>query len=244
MTSEPQRLQKVLAAAGIGSRRACEQYITEGRVKVDGKVITRLGARVDPASQRVEFDGRPLQFQTLHTFLADKPRHILCTSSDPEGRPTLVEWAIRMGADPALRLYSIGRLDGDSEGLILLTNDGPLAHRLMHPSHHVEKEYRVWTDRFASRAQTQAMLDGVEDRGEQLKALAVTSEAGRPGRPPALRILLGEGRNRHIRRMLETVGLQVKRLRRIRIGSLTESDLRGRPIRELSAEEIRQLKED
>lgn len=235
------RLQKVLAAAGVGSRRTCEQFITEGRVRVDGEVITQLGTRVDPDRQRVELDGQVLEAQPIHTFLADKPRNILCTSSDPEGRPTIIGWAAKMGIDPRLRLYSVGRLDGDSEGLILLTNDGKLAQQLAHPRHHVEKEYRCWTHQFISREQIDAILQGVEDNGEMLKALAVVPEAARPGKPPSMRILLGEGRNRHIRRMLGAVGLKVRRLRRIRIGPLTEADLRGRPLRELPPDEIARL---
>jgi len=244
MTSEQPtgiRLQKVLAAAGVGSRRACEQFITEGRICVDGEVVTQLGTRVDPDTQRIEVDGRTIEAQPIHTFLADKPRHILCTSSDPEGRPTIIGWAAKMGIDPRLRLYSVGRLDGDSEGLILLTNDGKLAQTLAHPSHHVEKEYRCWTHQFISQEQIKAVLQGVEDKGEVLRALAVVPEAVRPGRPPSMRILLGEGRNRHIRRMLDAVGLRVRRLRRIRIGSLTEADLRGRPLRELPPEEVDRL---
>ena len=235
------RLQKFLAAAGVGSRRHCEELIVAGRVRVDGAVVTALGTRIAPDRQRVELDGQVVRPEPLRTYLADKPRNLMCTSHDPEGRPTIVEWAARMGADPRLRLYTIGRLDYESEGLILLTNDGELAHAFAHPRHHVEKEYRAWTDLFATRDQIAAMLAGVEDDGEVLRALAVVPEASRPGRPPSLRIVLGEGRNRHIRRMLAVLGLRVKRLRRIRIGSLSESDLRGRPLRELAPAEIARL---
>lgn len=235
------RLQKFLAAAGVGSRRHCEELIVAGRVRVDGAVVAQLGARVDPDRQKVELDGRPVRAEPHRTYLADKPRGILCTSFDPEGRPTIVEWAAQMGADPRLRLYTIGRLDYDSEGLILLTNDGALAQAFAHPRHHVEKEYRAWTDRLATREQLDAMLEGVEENGEILRALDVVPEASRPGRPPTLRIVLGEGRNRHIRRMLEALGLRVRRLRRIRIGDLTEADLRGQPLRELSSAELARL---
>lgn len=233
------RLQKFLAAAGVGSRRRCEELIVAGRVRVDGAVVAQLGARVDPERQKVELDGRIVRAEPHRTYLADKPRGILCTSFDPEGRPTIVEWAARMGADPRLRLYTIGRLDYDSEGLILLTNDGALAQAFAHPRHHVEKEYRAWLDRPAAREEIDAMLAGVEDDGETLRALAVAAE--RDGARPALRIVLGEGRNRHVRRMLETIGLRVKRLRRIRIGALTEADLRGRPLRELPPAELDRL---
>ncbi len=235
------RLQKFLAAAGVGSRRHCEELIVAGRVRVDGAVVAQLGARVDPERQKVELDGRPVRAEPHRTYLADKPRGILCTSFDPEGRPTIVEWAAQMGADPRLRLYTIGRLDYDSEGLILLTNDGVLAQEFAHPSRHVEKEYRAWIDRLATRDQLAAMLEGVEENGEHLRALSVVAEASRPGRPPTLRIVLGEGRNRHIRRMLEAIGLRVRRLRRIRIGPLSEADLRGKSLRELSSAELDRL---
>lgn len=235
------RLQKFLAAAGVGSRRHCEELIVAGRVRVDGAVVAQLGARVDPERQKVELDGRPVRAEPHRTYLADKPRGILCTSFDPEGRPTIVEWAAQMGADPRLRLYTIGRLDYDSEGLILLTNDGALAQKFAHPSRHVEKEYRAWIDRLATRDQLAAMLEGVEENGEHLRALSVVAEASRPGRPPTLRIVLGEGRNRHIRRMLEAIGLRVRRLRRIRIGPLSEADLRGKSLRELSSAELDRL---
>ena len=232
------RLQKFLASAGVGSRRHCEELIVAGRVRVDGHTVDQLGARVDPDRQRVELDGHPLRPERRRTYLADKPRSLMCTSHDPEGRRTIVEWAAHMGADPNLRLYTIGRLDYDSEGLILLTNDGELAQAFAHPSRHVEKEYRAWTDRFATREQIAAMIEGVEDDGELLRALSVVPEASRPGRPPSLRIVLGEGRNRHIRRMLEILGIRVKRLRRIRIGPLSEADLRGQPLRQLSPSEL------
>ena len=235
------RLQKFLAAAGVGSRRHCEELIVAGRVRVDGAVVAQLGARVDPETQRVELDGQVVRAEPHRTYLADKPRGILCTSFDPEGRPTIVEWAAQMGADPRLRLYTIGRLDYDSEGLILLTNDGVLAQEFAHPSRHVEKEYRAWIDRLATRDQLAAMLEGVEENGEHLRALSVVAEASRPGRPPTLRIVLGEGRNRHIRRMLEAIGLRVRRLRRIRIGPLSEADLRGKSLRELSSAELDRL---
>ena len=233
------RLQKFLAAAGVGSRRRCEEYIVAGRVRVDGVVVTELGSRVDPARQRVEFDGRRVTPEPRQTYLADKPRGVLCTSDDPEGRPTIVEWAVHAGANPRLRLYSVGRLDYDSEGLILLTNDGELAQRLAHPRHHIEKEYRAWTDRPLAREEIRMMLAGIEDEGERLRALAVMPE--QTGARATCRIILGEGRRRHIRRMLEFFGLRVRRLRRIRIGGLSQRDLRGQRLRALSTAEVAAL---
>ena len=225
------RLQKALADAGVCSRRHAEELITAGRVAVDGAVVRELGTRVDPGIQRIAVDGRPLAApQVAQTFLADKPRGILCTSSDPQGRPTILEWA-RANGLPKGRFFTIGRLDYDSEGLILLTTDGALAQRMGHPSHHAEKEYRVWVPRLPGRTAAEAMLRGVEDESELLRALSVEAEKPmHPGWPPSIRLVLGEGRNRHIRRMLGALGIRILRLRRIRIGSLDESLLRGRSL--------------
>lgn len=236
------RLQKVLAAAGAGSRRRCEEFIVAGRVRVAGVLVTQLGTRVDPDRQRIELDGQPLRPEPHRTYLADKPAGILCTAHDPEGRRTIVEWAAELGADPRLRLYPVGRLDYASEGLILLTNDGDLAHALAHPRHHVEKEYRAWTSPPATREQIAVLRAGVAVEGETLRAREVVAEDPRPGQLPVLRIVLEEGRNRQIRRMLEALGLRVARLRRIRIGNLTEADLHGRRLRELKGAELARIR--
>lgn len=229
-----ERLQKVLAAAGAASRRGAVPLIASGRVAVNGVVVTEPGARVDPARDRITLDGRPLRAEPRRTYLADKPRGILCTSRDPQGRPTITDWAKTVGADPSLRLYTVGRLDYDSEGLILLTNDGDLAQRLGHPSYHAEKEYRVWLDRLPDAARSRAILRGVEDRGELLRALRILDDPPpSPKHPPSLRLVLGEGRNRHIRRLMTALGLRVLRLRRLRIGPLTEAHLHHRPLVEL-----------
>ncbi len=233
-----ERLQKILAAAGLGSRRHCETLITAGRVQIDGQTVTELGTRADPARQQVTVDGQPVRREPRQTYLADKPRGILCTSSDPQGRTTIIDWARQMGAPPRLRLYTVGRLDLHSEGLILLTNDGALAQALAHPRHQIEKEYRAWLHAAPTREQLSAMRRGVEEGGETLRALRVTLEAGQV---PVLRVVLGEGRNRHIRRMLTVLGLRVKRLRRVRIGPLTAAALRGQPLRQLSPRECRFL---
>lgn len=239
--STTERLQKVLAAAGVASRRGCIPLIQDGHVRVNGATVTEPGFRVDPARDRIDVDGRPVCAEPHCTYLADKPRGILCTSSDPRGRPTIVEWARRNGAHPALRLYSVGRLDFDSEGLLLLTNDGDLAQALAHPRNCTEKEYRVWTSRLPDSAQRRALLDGIDSDGECLRALDVSFDSVRPGQPPSFRMTLGEGRNREIRRMMEALSLRVFRLRRIRIGTLTEADLRHRPLRLLPPAELATL---
>lgn len=238
-----ERLQKVMAAAGIGSRRHCETLITAGRVQVDGRVVTELGTRVT-AGQQVSVDGHTIAAEPHVYIMADKPRNILCTSADPRGRPTLLQWAQRNGAPRHLRLYTIGRLDGDSEGLILLTNDGDFAQSLSHPRHHVEKEYRVWIHRPLTTEDIQRLQRGIRDRGEVLRAKRVTQEpgSGKDSRSAyRARITLGEGKNRHIRRQLEALGIHVMRLRRIRIGPFTENDMHGEALHALSPAEVRRF---
>lgn len=233
---EEVRLQKALAAAGVASRRACEELIRAGRVTVDGVVVREMGVKVRMGEQRLAVDGREIGgAQARRTYLADKPRGVICTSRDPQGRTTLLEWARRTGL-PEGRYFSVGRLDADSEGLILLTTDGDLAQRWGHPSAGTEKEYRVWGDRRVGRRETEAWLRGVEDDGETLRALRVEVEAGSGGR--VCRVVLGEGRNRQVRRMWAALGVGVKRLRRVRIGGLDEAALGGRRLAELPPETL------
>lgn len=228
------RLQTLLASAGLASRRGAAALLATGRISVNGHPATEPGLRIDPSHDTITLDGRPIRPEPRKTYLADKPRGILCTSHDPQGRPTIIQWAKTVGADPNLRLYTVGRLDYDSEGLILLTNDGALAQRLGHPSHHTEKEYRVWLDRLPTPPQRRQILRGITDRGEHLRALEILDDPPpRNGTPPSLRLILGEGRNRHIRRLMTALNLRVLRLRRIRIGPLTETHLRHRPLQEL-----------
>ena len=226
-----ERLQNLLTAAGLTSRRAAAALLATGRVAVNGVPVTEPGHRIDPARDHVTLDGRPIRPAPRHTYLADKPRGIICTSRDPQGRPTIIQWAKTVGAPKDLRLFTVGRLDYDSEGLILLTNDGALAQRLAHPSHHTEKEYRVWLDRLPTPAQRRQILHGITDRGEHLRALRILPAP--PSSPPSIRLVLGEGRNRHIRRLMSALDLRVLRLRRIRIGPLTETLLHHRPLLEL-----------
>ena len=223
-----QRLQKILADAGIASRRGAIDLIASGRVAVNGTSVFEPGFRADPENDRIALDGRPLpRPQAKCTYLVDKPRGVICTSRDPQGRPTIIQWARAHGVPSNLRLFTVGRLDYDSEGLLLLTTDGDLANRLAHPSHHVEKEYLVWTAHELPAARMQTLLDGIRDGCELLRALSVS----RGPEPNTLRIILGEGRNRQIRRMLAALSCPVRRLRRIRIGPLTESALSHRPLR-------------
>ncbi len=226
------RLQKVLAAAGWGSRRSCELLITEGRVGVNGEVAV-LGRRVDPDIDRIEVDGVPIAGLPGRVYyLLNKPTGVVTTVSDPHGRPSVVELV-----PDEVRVFPVGRLDLDSEGLLILTNDGDLAHRLMHPSHGVDKEYLVEVDHGpVSAAALRRLRTGVmlED-GPSAPAQVSQPEPG------VLRITIHEGRNRQVRRMCEAVGHRVKRLVRIRIGPLVDRRLPPGHWRELTASEVVKL---
>ncbi len=222
------RLQKVLARAGLGSRRKCEELIAEGRVRVNGQVAD-LGRRIDPDHDRVEVDGVPIAVQEgLVYYLLNKPAGVVTTSSDPQGRTTVVQLV------PAeLRVFSVGRLDADTEGLLLLTNDGELAQRLAHPSHGVEKEYVALVEGSPSAGAVRALRQGVAlDDG-------VTAPARVSLQPPStLHIVIHEGRNRQVRRMCEAVGHPVVRLVRIRIGPLADRSLKPGLWRALTQSEV------
>jgi 23S rRNA pseudouridine2605 synthase len=225
------RLQKVLAAAGIGSRRACEELIDEGRVTVDGEVAV-LGRRVDPETDRIEVDGQRVPVRPgLVTYLLNKPRGVVSTASDPQGRPTVCQF---VPEEP--RVFPVGRLDTDTEGLLLLTNDGDLAHRLTHPSFGVDKEYLAEVEGHPTPADLRRLRRGVElDDGLTAPAKASLSAQG------ALRLVIHEGRNRQVRRMCEAIGHPVRRLVRTRIGPLADRRLKPGEWRVLRIDEVRTL---
>ena len=229
--SEGERLQKVLAAAGLGSRRACEILIEEERVTVNGEVAI-LGRRVDPETDRIEVDGVRVPVRPgLVTYLLNKPRGVVSTAADPQGRPTVVEL---VPAEP--RIFPVGRLDTDTEGLLLLTNDGDLAHRLTHPSFGVEKEYLAQVDGSPTPADLRRLRQGIElEDGMTAPAKASLTAPG------AVRLVIHEGRNRQVRRMLEAVGYPVTRLVRTRIGPLADRRLKPGEWRVLEMEEVRAL---
>jgi len=226
-----ERLQKVLARAGLGSRRACEDLIADGRVTVNGAVAS-LGRRVDPATDEVEVDGALVAVaEGLVHYLLNKPSGVVSTASDPQGRPTVV------GLVPAApRVYPVGRLDAETEGLLVLTNDGPLAHRLTHPRFGVEKEYVASVRGNPAPGAVRALRQGVvlDDGPTQPARVALVS-------PSVLRITIHEGRNRQIRRMCDAIGHPVTRLVRIRIGPITDRRLAPGAWRELTAAEVRGL---
>ena len=229
-----ERLQKVLAATGYGSRRVAEDLIAAGRVTVNGEVAV-LGRRVDPEVDHVEVDGAPIGVRPgLVYYLLNKPVGVITTSRDTHGRPTVLELV-----PAAPRVFAVGRLDVDTEGLLLLTNDGQLANRIAHPSHGIEKEYltEVRGGR-VSAGGLRRLREGVElDDGITSPARVSQPEPG------VLRVVIHEGRNRQVRRMCEAVGHPVSRLVRTRIGPLSDRSLRPGSWRELTTDEWRELTE-
>ncbi|CAN5855694.1 pseudouridine synthase [soil metagenome] len=231
--ADGERLQKVLARVGIGSRRVCEELIAEGRVTVDGEVAD-LGRRVHPATAKVAIEGVPVGVAPgLVHYLLNKPVGVVSTAADPQGRPTVVEL---VPAEP--RVFPVGRLDLDTEGLLLVTNDGDLAHRLTHPSFGVAKEYLAEVEGEPSRATLRRLREGV-DLDDGPTALAKASLVG----PSLLRLTIHEGRNRQVRRMCDAVGHPVRRLVRTRIGPLAERALAPGKWRHLEPHEVRSLEE-
>lgn len=226
------RLHKFMAECGVASRRACEQIMAEGRVRVDGVVVREPGATVDPAVQRVEVDGRRLQRASFRYLLYHKPRGVLSALSDDRGRGTLGDVL-----PPDLgRVYHVGRLDQDSEGLLLLTNDGDFAARMTHPRYEVEKTYQVWCDGDPSPASIRRMLDGLDDEGERLRARAIERiDAGH------YKVVLTEGKKREIRRLFAACGCPVRRLLRVAVGPLRLGALSTGRFRELTANEVSAL---
>ncbi len=230
---EGERLQKVMARIGLGSRRVSENLIAAGRVRVNG-VEAVLGARVRPESDEIEVDG--IVYSALPdtvTYLLNKPEGVVTTANDPQGRPTVVQM---VPSDP--RVFSVGRLDLDTEGLLLMTNDGTLAHRLTHPSFGIEKEYLVHVSGTPSRAALRMLREGVElDDG-----ITAPAEAAALG-PGLIRLTIHEGRNRQVRRMCEAVGNDVIRLVRTRIGPLVDQKLKPGRWRLLDQEELLRLQQ-
>jgi len=233
------RLNRYLAQCGIGSRRTCDRLIEGGLVAIDGTPVTSMGVRVFPFSQKVTVSGKPVEMERTVVLMVHKPRNVLCTVHDPEGRRTILDLIPEPWREE--RLYPVGRLDQNSEGLILVSNDGDLAHRLTHPRHHVDKEYIVWMRDPLNEDQIRDILRGVLVDHERLAALQVEALPGK-GRFFACRMVLGEGRNRHIRRMCEAVDASVGRIKRIRIGSLELHDLPVGECRELSGRELTELR--
>jgi 23S rRNA pseudouridine2605 synthase len=233
-SAEP-RLQKVLARAGLGSRRACEDLIREGRVTVNGRVAT-LGDRVDPRADRVEVDGGRVPLDPELRYLAlHKPRGVVTTARDPQGRPDVSRYY-----PEGVRVFPVGRLDRDTEGLLLLTNDGELANRLLHPRYGVEREYLAEVEGRPTERALTALRRGVELEDGPARAVSARRVGG-SGERGAVRVVMTEGRKREVRRLLAAVGLPVRRLVRVRVGPIRLGRLRPGEVRELEPAEVREL---
>ena len=244
-----QRLQKVLAHAGVASRRACEQFIADGRVSVDGITVTEAGVRVDPLTQEIRVDGsRILTNPELITLMLHKPAGVVTTMEDPEGRPTVAKYGRDYLAEhpelpDSLRLVHVGRLDTETEGLLLLSNDGELSHRLMHPSFEIAKTYVAIVEGQVEPWVPRKLRRGIELEDGEAKADRVTVKDSGP-RGSIVEITLHSGKNRIVRRMLDAVGHPVTRLARTRLGPLRLGNLRPGQTRPLSGEEIAALQQE
>lgn len=239
-----ERLHKVMAQAGVASRRASEELIRQGRVTVNGAVATEMGVLVDPAHDRIAVDGRPLPSPaTCSYILLHKPPGVLSTVRDTRGRPTvldLIQPALSGAEGPPARLYPVGRLDLESEGLLLLTDDGALAYRLMHPRYQVEKEYHAFIQGRPAAATLQRWREGrvfVDERPAPARVEVLRHR----GSDTWLQVILHEGRKRQVRRTAEALGHPVLRLVRVRLDGLTLGDLPAGRWRNLTAPEVTAL---
>jgi pseudouridine synthase len=233
------RLQKFLAEAGVASRRAAEQFILDGRIAVNGRIVRQLGTKVDPVHDGVTVDGRPVRVRRKLYVALHKPAGCVCSHADELGRPTIYEllpkeWQV---------VSSVGRLDFSSEGLIFLTNDGQFALRLTHPRYGVRKQYVATIEGEVDGEMLKRFTKGIFDGGERLKALSARLVSGSRARS-VVELELGEGKNREVRRLFESQGLVVKRLQRTRIGKIKLGELKPGRWRTLTETEIKTLLSD
>jgi len=235
-SQDPVRLQVLLARCGLGSRRACEEFIRAGRITIDGNTMTELGTRIDPASQTVCLDDEPLRPERRAVYMVNKPKGMLCTNRDPSGRPRVID----LFPESAGRVFPVGRLDEDSVGLLLVTNDGELSHRLAHPRFRVVRTYQVQVAGVPSPETIRKLREGVYFSDGKFKLERVRKIQTR-GKSAVLEVTLSEGQNREIRRLLARLGHKVMRLERMAFGPL---ELRQVPVgsyRSLTKEELKRL---
>ena len=230
-----ERLQKLIARAGICSRREAEKIISAGRVAVDGKIITELGAKADPSKNKILVDGKPLTFGAEKIYLLlNKPRGYVSTVKDDRGRKTVLEL---LGENFSERVYPVGRLDLNSEGLLLLTNDGDLTNALIHPRYEISKTYRAKISGVVTEEKLDRLRAGIElDDGLTAPAEVYLLDKD------LVEVTIHEGRNRQVRRMFAAIGCEVKRLRRIKFAGLTLEGVKVGKFRALTAEEVARLK--
>jgi 23S rRNA pseudouridine2605 synthase len=231
-------LPRFLAMAGVASRRASIRMVASGRVSIGGKTVTEPGRRVDPRTDHVCVDGRPVTVEVVRYILLHKPVGYVCSARDRHASRLALDL---LGDSVGERLYSVGRLDRDSEGLLLFTNDGLLAHRLMHPRYEVPRTYEVTVHGKPSPSDLQRLLDGVADAGDRLVATAAECLGGDAGRT-RLRVVVREGKKREVRRMCAAIGCRVARLVRVAFGPLVLDDLPPGSWRDLTVPEIAALR--
>ncbi len=235
---KPVRLQVLLARCGLGSRRACEEFVSTGRVTVDGNTVTEQGARVDPEAQTVCVDGEPIRPERPAYYMVNKSKGVLCTNKDPAGRARVID----MFPDRAGRLFTIGRLDENSVGLLLVTNDGELSHRLAHPKFRVPKTYRIHVAGNPTQETLKKLREGLyfsNGRFRIERARRITTK----GKSTILEVVLNEGQNREVRRLFARVGHKVMRLERVSFGPLKLRGVAAGRYRKLSRDEIRLLRD-
>jgi 23S rRNA pseudouridine2605 synthase len=239
----PVRLNKLLSMYGIASRRAADELISQGRVELNGRTVTELGTKADPDADEIKVDGRRLKVAPIKRYLLMyKPVGVMSTRSDPQRRRTVVDLLSAAGIRGYF--YPVGRLDYDSEGLIILTNDGTFAERVTHPRYELERTYEavvegVPDDRDLDRLRKGVTVDG--ERTQKARVSLKRTMAGRKGEQSVLEVVIYEGRNRQVRKMCDAIAHPVARLRRVRIGTISDSRLRPGDFRDLTAPEVRSL---
>lgn len=236
--SSVERLQKVLASAGIGSRRHCEEYIRDGRVTVDGETVTELGIKVDSQAQKVCVDGERIKFQKKQYFLVNKPIGVVCSNADPQGRPRVIDLLPPWHG----RLFSVGRLDESSEGLLIVTNDGELAHALAHPRFQVERVYRCIIAGIPSDETFKQLRQGLHFTEGKFRMRDVRRLKSN-GKSTLVEVILTEGQNREVRRLFARVGHKVLKLKRTAFGPMKIGELETAAYRPLTPSEVRVLKQ-
>jgi 23S rRNA pseudouridine2605 synthase len=237
------RLNKLLSAYGVASRRAADTLIEQGRVELNGRVVTELGTKADPDRDEIRVDGRRLKAAPVKRYLLmNKPVGVMSTRSDPQRRTTVVDLVAKAGLTGYF--YPVGRLDYDSEGLIILTNDGAFAERVSHPRYELERTYEAVVEGVPDERDLERLRRGVPVEGQRTQPARVQLRRvveGKRGQQSVLEIVIHEGRNRQIRRMADAIAHPVARLRRVRIGSIGDASLRSGHFRDLTPAEIRHL---
>src|SRR6056297_13005 len=231
-----ERLQKVMAHAGVASRRKSEEIIAEGRVKVNGVVVTEMGTKVDPSQDTIEVDGEEIEKETKTYLKLHKPRGYVTTVNDPQGRQKVMD--LIHGIDK--RIYPVGRLDLDSSGLLLLTNVGDLTHKITHPSHELDKEYMVVVNGELSQKELKRFKNGIQLE-EGKTSPAKIEMVNQDPKNTTYQVIIHEGMNRQIRRMFDQLGYQVVSLIRVRIGNISLGSLKPGEYRKLSSKELQDL---